>query len=69
MRKFFPETFEGEEEEPVRSVAKRSVVAATTRTTAAKKITLSKTQFNIATQLGLTPLQYAEAVEELKRTK
>ncbi len=58
MRQVFPDNFE--EAEPQRK--KTSVVAPATRSTAPKKVTLSKTQVQIAKRLGLTPQQYAKQV-------
>ena len=58
MRQVFPDNFE--EAEPQRK--KTSVVAPATRSTAPKKVKLSKTQVQIAKRLGLTPQQYAKQV-------
>lgn len=57
MRQVFPENFE--DAEPKR---KTQVVAPATRSTAPKKVTLTRTQVQIAKRLGLTPEQYAKQV-------
>jgi len=57
MRQVFPENFE--DAEPKR---KTPVVAPATRSTAPKKVTLTKTQVQLAKRLGLTPQQYAKQV-------
>lgn len=60
MRQVFPDYFgEAEEEKPKR---KANVVAPATRSTAPKKIRLTKTQLGLAKRLGLTPQQYANQV-------
>lgn len=63
MRQVFPDYF-GETEEPEAEKPKRqaNVVAPATRSTAPKKIRLSKTQLAIAKRLGVTPEQYARQV-------
>jgi len=58
MRQVFPDSFE--EAEPKRK--KAQVVAPATRSTAPKKVTLTRTQVQIAKRLGLTPEQYAKQV-------
>ena len=58
MRQVFPDNFE--ETEPKRK--KTQVVAPATRSTAPKKVTLTRTQVQIAKRLGLTPEQYAKQV-------
>ena len=58
MRQVFPDNFE--EAEPKRK--KTQVVAPATRSTAPKKVTLTRTQVQIAKRLGLTPEQYAKQV-------
>jgi hypothetical protein len=58
MRQVFPDNFE--EAEPKRK--KTQVVAPATRSTAPKKVTLTRTQVQIAKKLGLTPEQYAKQV-------
>ena len=57
MRQVFPDNFE--DTEPKR---KTQVVAPATRSTAPKKVTLTRTQVQIAKRLGLTPQQYAKQV-------
>jgi hypothetical protein len=57
MRQVFPDNFE--EAEPKR---KAQVVAPATRSTAPRKVTLTRTQVQIAKRLGLTPEQYARQV-------
>ena len=57
MRQVFPDNFE--EAEPKR---KAQVVAPATRSTAPRKVTLTRTQDQIAKRLGLTPEQYARQV-------
>ena len=59
MRQVFPEEFEGVE--PKRRRASQ-VVAPATRSTAPKKITLTRSQVQIAKRLGLTPEKYAQQV-------
>jgi hypothetical protein len=58
MRQVFPDNFE--DTEPKRK--KAQVVAPATRSTAPKKVTLTRTQVQIAKRLGLTPEQYAKQV-------
>ena len=63
MRQVFPDAFTSE-----KPAKKSSVVAPATRSTAPKKIVLTKSQVNIAKRLGLTNEQYARAVaEELRK--
>ena len=57
MRQVFPDNFE--DAEPKR---KTQVVAPATRSTTPKKVTLTRTQVQIAKRLGLTPEQYAKQV-------
>jgi len=57
MRQVFPDNFE--DAEPKR---KTQVVAPATRSTAPKKVTLTRTQVQLAKRLGLTPEQYAKQV-------
>ena len=57
MRQVFPDNFE--DAEPKR---KAQVVAPATRSTSPKKVTLTRTQVQIARKLGLTPEQYAKQV-------
>lgn len=63
MRQVFPDQFEDIEEKP----RARTVVASATRTTAPKKIVLTKSQQAIAKRLGLTLEQYAQSVAEEMR--
>jgi hypothetical protein len=66
MKQVFPDAFESGEAETsgdATSSSKRSnVVAPATRSTAPKKIVLTKTQVQLAKRLGLTNEQYARAV-------
>ena len=62
MRQVFPDAFPSE-----KTVKKSPVVAPATRSTAPKKIVLTKSQVNIAKRLGLTNEQYARAVAEEMR--
>ena len=62
MRQVFPDAFNSG-----KTVKKSSVVAPATRSTAPKKIVLTKSQVNIAKRLGLTNEQYARAVAEEMR--
>jgi hypothetical protein len=62
MRQVFPDAFTSE-----KPVKKSSVVAPATRSTAPKKIVLTKSQVNLAKRLGLTNEQYARAVAEEMR--
>lgn len=62
MRQVFPDAFPSE-----KPVKKSPVVAPATRSTAPKKIVLTKSQVNIAKRLGLTNEQYARAVAEEMR--
>jgi hypothetical protein len=57
MRQVFPDNFE--DAEPKR---KTQVVAPATRSTAPRKVTLTRTQVSLAKRLGLTPEQYAKQV-------
>lgn len=61
MRKRFPEYFGGTQEQvkPTPRAKAATVVAPATRSTAPKKIVLTKTQVNLARKLGITPEQYA----------
>ena len=58
MRQVFPDNFE-DAGKPKR---KTQVVAPATRSTSPKKVTLTRTQVQIARKLGLTPEQYAKQV-------
>jgi len=57
MRQVFPDNFE--DAEPKR---KTQVVAPATRSTSPKKVTLTRTQVQLARRLGLTPQEYAKQV-------
>ena len=59
MRQVFPEEFEGVEPKRKRT---SQVVAPATRSTAPRKITLTRSQVQIARRLGLTPEKYAQQV-------
>ena len=70
MRKRFPEQFEDDtldEEKPAQRTVKSTVVAPATRSTAPKKVHLTRTQLNLAKKLGLTPEQYAREQIKLER--
>lgn len=68
MRKVFPENFEEAEMEPEDEKPRRSnVVAPATRSTAPKKIVLTKTQVAIAKRLGVPLELYAKQVAEEMR--
>jgi hypothetical protein len=66
MKQVFPDAFESGEVEisgdAAPSPKKSNVVAPATRSTAPKKIVLTKTQVQLAKRLGLTNEQYARAV-------
>ena len=64
MRQVFPDQFEDTTQVEVAPEPKRKaqVVAPATRSTAPKKVTLTRTQVQIAKRLGLTPQQYAKQV-------
>jgi|TARA_R110002167_G_scaffold24845_11_gene86934 hypothetical protein len=63
MRQVFPENFEDASEvEPKPRRQGNNVVAPATRSTAPKKIRLTRTQVNISKRLGITPEQYAQQV-------
>jgi hypothetical protein len=68
VRKRFPEEFASEqndEEKPQRT-RPGTVVAPAKRSTAPKKVVLSKTQVGLAKKLGLTPEQYARELQKLE---
>jgi len=65
MRQVFPDAFPSEK--PV--IKTSPVVAPATRSTAPKKIVLTKSQVNIAKRLGLTNEQYARAIAEQMRNQ
>jgi len=62
MRQVFPDQFEDTKQRTPEPKRKTSVVAPATRSTAPNKVTLTKTQVQIAKRLGLTPEQYARQV-------
>lgn len=70
MQKRFPENFGEESLEPDNKPAQRkkpsNVVAPATRSTAPKKVRLSKTQVAFAKKLKLTPEQYAREMIKLE---
>jgi hypothetical protein len=69
VAKRFPEEFEGttNNDEPETQRTKLStVVAPAKRSTAPKKITLTKTQVALAKKFGLTPEQYARELSKLE---
>jgi hypothetical protein len=69
MRKRFPEYFgesTQEEAKPAPRAKPSTVVAPATRSTAPKKIVLTKTQVNLAKKLGLTPEQYARELIKME---
>lgn len=63
MRQVFPESFDSEDEPPERP-RRNNVVAPASRSTAPKKVVLTKTAVALAKRLGLTPEQYARQVAE-----
>jgi len=69
MRQVFPGQFDdGIDDTPEKPEKKQSqVVAPVTRSTAPKKVRLSKSQQAIAKRLGITPEQYAKQVALLER--
>ena len=69
MQKRFPENFRDNSLEPEEKPAQRkpsNVVAPATRSTAPKKVRLSKTQVAFAKKLKLTPEQYAREMIKLE---
>jgi hypothetical protein len=62
MRQVFPDQFEDAIPDNPEPKRKAQVVAPATRSTAPKKVTLTRTQVQIAKRLGLTPEQYAKQV-------
>lgn len=68
IRARFPDQFESGKSMDAQTPARNSnVVAPATRSTAPKKIVLSKTQVELAKRLGLTNEQYARAVDEMRK--
>jgi hypothetical protein len=71
MQKRFPEYFGDatlDEETPAQRTKPSTVVAPATRSTAPKKVRLTKTQVALAKKFGLTPEQYARETLKLERT-
>jgi len=68
MQKRFPENFEGNSLEPEKPSQRKpsNVVAPATRSTAPRKVRLSKTQVAFAKKLKLTPEQYAREIFKLE---
>ena len=68
MQKLFPENFGNDSLEPERPAQRKpsNVVAPATRSTAPKKVRLSKTQVAFAKKLKLTPEQYAREIFKLE---
>ncbi len=66
MQKMFPEQF-GNAPEVEKPKRQSNVVTPATRSTASKKVRLSKTQQAIADKLGVSYAQYAEQVAQLER--
>ena len=71
MQKRFPEHFGDatlDEETPAQRTKPSTVVAPATRSTAPKKVRLTKTQVALAKKFGLTPEQYARETLKLENT-
>ena len=68
MQKLFPENFGKDPLEPTKPAQRKpsNVVAPATRSTAPKKVRLSKTQVAFAKKLKLTPEQYAREIYKLE---
>ncbi len=68
MQKRFPENFEGNSLEPEKPAQRKpsNIVAPATRSTAPKKVRLSKTQVALAKKLKLTPEHYARELIKLE---
>jgi hypothetical protein len=69
MRKRFPEYFGDDsldEETPAQRTKPSTVVAPASRSTAPKKVHLSKSALALAKKLGLTPEQYARETIKLE---
>lgn len=69
MRQVFPDQFDDVEDTKPEVVKRKTAVAPATRSTAPKKVTLSKSQVVLAKRLGLTPLQYAKEAALIERNK
>jgi len=71
MQKRFPEYFGDatlDEDQPAQRTKPSNVVAPATRSTAPKKVRLTKTQVALAKKFGLTPEQYARETLKLEKT-
>ena len=69
MQKRFPEYFGDatlDEDQPAQRTKPSTVVAPATRSTAPKKVRLTKTQVALAKKFGLTPEQYARETLKLE---
>jgi len=66
MRKAFPDRFNEPIEEEAPRVARKSVVASAQRSSAPKKIRLTKTQQHVAKKLGIPLELYAKKMAELE---
>jgi len=68
MQKRFPENFEGNSLEPEKPAQRKpsNIVAPATRSTAPKKVRLSKSQVALAKKLKLTPEHYARELIKLE---
>jgi hypothetical protein len=70
VRKRFPEEFgsnqSNDEDEPPQRTRPSTVVAPAKRSTAPKKVVLTKTQVGLAKKFGLTPEQYARELMKLE---
>ena len=68
MQKRFPENFEGNSLEPEKPAQRKpsNIVAPATRSTAPKKVRLSKSQVALAKKLKLTPEHYARELLKLE---
>jgi hypothetical protein len=69
MQKRFPENFGDatlDEDQPAQRTKPSNVVAPATRSTAPKKVRLTKTQVALAKKFGLTPEQYARETLKLE---
>lgn len=66
MRRRFPEYFGGADTKPQRGKP-ATVVAPASRSTAPKKVALTKSMISIAKKLGVTPEQYAREVAKIGR--
>ena len=71
MQKRFPENFGDatlDEDQPAQRTKPSTVVAPATRSTAPKKVRLTKTQVALAKKFGITPEQYARETLKLENT-